>query len=483
MIIFAVLLGACKKHQITGNAASNLAPETSLTMDTIIRGGDDRLNAEVHIHWWGDDPDGFLKGFEFTFDSVLDASTSWVFTQAYDSVFLLPPPPGEDSMDFVFSVRAVDNADQRDPTPARLTFPIKNSVPAVTFLPGAQNPVFTFPALRFYWEASDIDGLETVNRFELAWNDTTGPFYATPATATSAIFEADDPGASFPQCRVFLNNDATQQPDLMQGLRLNDSNQLFIRVVDNSEAASPFVGSYKLFVRRVTSSVVLINAYTSGGAAVESFYAESLLDQGITSFDTLRIFEKVGGNLTQQSPDNLSQARVFNFFETMIWFGNSADKSLSLAQKTTVEFFNKGGRMLMAVYVSSSFDEQSQFLDFTPIESLVDPTDTTLILADTSAVSAQQPGWPALESSAFVGVVKPMNIVIGAEPLYSAELLARDDSTLNITSWTGNSSVMARRKSSGQTNFILSTLELQILDGLGNIDSLFQRIYKDEFGL
>src|SRR6188472_1927152 len=36
------------------------------------------------IHWWGDDPDGFVKGFRVSFDSV-----NWTFTTANDSTFIL----------------------------------------------------------------------------------------------------------------------------------------------------------------------------------------------------------------------------------------------------------------------------------------------------------------------------------------------------------------------------------------------------------
>lgn len=479
----ALLAESCKKHQIAGTASANKAPETFTIVDTIIRVGEERLNAEVQIRWWGDDADGFISGFEFTFDSVLDASTSWTFTSRYDSVFLLPPPPGKDSIDFVFSVRAVDNTDARDLTPARLIYPIKNTPPTVVFIPGAQNPINTFPALRFYWEATDIDGSGSIDRFELVWNDTTSPVYVMPLEATSAILRATDPRNATPDCEVFLNNATSPEPELMSGLRLNDTNRLYIRAIDNSAASSPFVSSYPMYVRMVNSDVLLVNAYTSGGSTVEDFYAQSLIAQGILSFDTIQIFEKVLGDLTQQSPDNLSQSMIFDFFETLIWFGNNAEKSLSLAQKTTISFFGQGGKMLMAVYVSSSFDEQSQFLDFTPIATLVDPVDTTLILTDTSRLAPQVSGWPQLESTGFVGVVKPMNLAIGSDALYSSHLLARDDSTLQISNWTGNAAVIGRRLNGGMSNFIISTLELQTLNGNGNIDSLFQKVYKDEFGL
>ena len=155
---------------------------------------------------------------------------------------------------------------------------------------------------------------------------------------------------------------------------------------------------------------------------------------------------------------------------------------MSLGQKTTNDFFDNGGKLLMATYISSSFDEQSNFLDFTPIQSLLIPEDTTLFLNDTSRIFAQLPGWPELQSVAFIPVVRPIIPSPGATILYEGQLVA--NSNLVFSSWTGTSGVMAKKTNgTGQTNFVISTLELDQLDGNGNVNSLFQKILIDEFGL
>jgi predicted transcriptional regulator len=88
-----------------------------------------------------------------------------------------------------------------------------------------------------------------------------------------------------------------------------------------------------------------------------------------------------------------------------------------------------------------------------------------------------------LKSTGIVGVVKPMQVAVGSQVVYDANLLARDDNSGNIISWIGPASVIALRNNGGQTNFIFSTLELENLNGNNNIDSLFQKILIDEFGL
>ena len=478
LIFLAIgIISACSTD-ITGDLEENQAPETFTVVDTIIRTGDDRLNSEVHIRWWGNDPDGFIVGFEYSFNN-----SNWSFISKNDSVFVLSPPAGMDTMDFTFAVRAIDNLGLKDPSPATLSYPVKNSLPTVAYIPATNNPIKTFPVLKFNFAGSDPDGNDNLNRYEIVLNDTTRTPYTLPATANSFTLIGQNVSADSTVAEVYINNNTTPEQGTIPGLLLNANNTIYIRAIDNSEAKSPFVASYTIYVKKVNSNILLVNAYVPSTTAIEDFYAQQLINLGFTNFDTIQIFEQVGGASTQQSPDNLTQSRIFDLFDGIVWFSNSAQRSLSLAQRTTGMFFNSGGKMLMSVYFSSAFDEQSQFLDFTPIQSLVNPPDTTLIMDNGALLTPAKAGWPVLQSTTIVGVVKPINLISGAEALYAAELKARDNTTFNITPWTGNSNVIALRKStSGVPNFVISTLELDKLNGNNNIDLFFEKVLKQEFG-
>lgn len=113
IIFFSVIVFFSCKTGLKGNLKDNLAPETHTIIDTIIRIGADRMNAQVQLQWWGDDADGFIKGYEFTFDSLITASTVWSFTTKQDSTFILSIPAGKDTVDFTFYVRAIDNLNIR----------------------------------------------------------------------------------------------------------------------------------------------------------------------------------------------------------------------------------------------------------------------------------------------------------------------------------------------------------------------------------
>lgn len=481
VMLMAVLAAMGCSRGFEGELTGNGAPETYLVTDTIIRYGDDRLESEVTLQWWADDPDGFINGYEFTFDAVITDATVWTFTTAQDSTFILAPGPGADSADFVFHIRGIDNNGIADPTPASLTIPVKNSPPVVSILPGLNTPQQSFPALRFYWEGSDPDGEQNLDHYEVFFNDTTGTPYILASTVSSAIFEAEDPTADVFTCLVYPNGATSAADAIMNGLIADTWNIFYVRAVDQSNATSACVAADSVFVKKKHSNILLVNGYTT--ASNEAFYMSHLAANGFSVVDTMQIFESVAGAYTQQSADNLTQGKIFAMFDVIVWFSNNADNSFSLAQKTTEAFFNNGGKMLMSVYISSSFDPLSNFLDFTPIASLVNPVDTTLILDLGAALSPLEGDWPNLQGTSIVGVVKPINLQIGATPLYAAALTAKDNINLTFTPWAGVSTVIAfKADGTGQTNFVISTLELNKLDGLLNMDAFFEKVMIDEFG-
>ena len=476
-----VLFASSCKYNFEGEMINNGAPETFTIIDTIIRFGDNRLESEVELSWWGDDADGFVTGYEFTFDQIVSESTVWIYTHAQDSTFILAPPVGEDSADFVFHIRSIDNQGLTDPSPASLIIPVKNSPPTILIIPGLNNPVKSFPVLKYYWQGSDPDGEANLQYYELFFNDTTSTPYHLDKTVTSAIFEAEDATADEFNCRVYQNSSEISNTEMISGLIANAWNKLFVRAVDQSNAKSNFATADSVYVKKVSSTILLVDGYSS--TTNENFYATHLINNGFSVFDTIQIFDTESGDYTQQSADNLTQEKVFDLFDVIIWFSNDAGNSFSLAQKTTESFFNSGGKMLMSVYISSTFDPLSNFLDFTPISSLVDPVDTTLILDLGAQLNPAGGSYPVLESTSIISIVKPINLQIGATPVYNANLTAKDEVTLSLTPWTGNSTVMAKKYDlSGNTNFVISTLELHKLDGLMNMDNLFHSILSDEFG-
>ena len=71
-----LVFAGCK----TGAELENLAPETKIFLDKI--NTPDRLTSVVTMHWSGEDPDGYVKMYEISFDNA-----TWVKTSRTDSTF------------------------------------------------------------------------------------------------------------------------------------------------------------------------------------------------------------------------------------------------------------------------------------------------------------------------------------------------------------------------------------------------------------
>jgi hypothetical protein len=217
-----------------------------------------------------------------------------------------------------------------------------------------------------------------------------------------------------------------------------------------------------------------------------NFYGQRMTNNGHPTFDTIRLFEKIGGQFSQLAADNATQSKIFKLFNGIIWFGDNTNNSLFLAQKTTNDFFSNGGKMFMANKLESLFDENSPLLSLTPAQSLYNNNDTTLLLQVDSLANSTKAGFPILKSTVYIPIIKPLQLLPGAINLYSSHLSVKD----NINNppppyplWMGNSSIIAEKSNSNnQPVMIYSEVELQSLNGNNNIDLMWAKILT-ELGL
>jgi len=377
-----------------GDLINNQNPETYTVVDTIIRYGTDRFTTKVVVSWWGDDKDGFITGYEISFDNNI-----WFYTKNQDSTFLLRIPEGSDTFDFSFYIRSIDNNGMKDPTPAIISYPVKNSAPQVEFIYPSATPVrkpFTsFPVLKFDWIGNDPDGKENIDHYEIYLNDTNNAPLIVSGIYSSLYLKAVNSKADQSECYLFLGSNLTKNDVNLEGLQLDDTNQLFIKAVDLVGEKSTFAASYKIYLRKQTSDILLVNAYNLNIQEREDFYKNNLNLIGITNYQLIRINEVKENRYTELAPDNISQSMIFSLFKTIIWFGKDVSYSLSLAQRTTDEFFNTGGKLFLAVEISTSIEDQAGYLDFTPIDSLVSiPAGYKGFLIDKADIRAKENGWP-----------------------------------------------------------------------------------------
>ena len=149
-------------------------PFPGIIWDTLDHAFTTITTSKQHLHWWGEDKDGDIIGYKYKWNS----DSSWTFTSEEEGLFYVPIRADLDI--FWFEVKAVDNDNLEDSTPAKLTLPIMNSAPEISFRYNS-NPFvdniqsdtsLTFPTRTFVWDVTDQDGIETVIDIYYALDDT-----------------------------------------------------------------------------------------------------------------------------------------------------------------------------------------------------------------------------------------------------------------------------------------------------------------------
>lgn len=485
-----LLAGACKKG-FEGERNPLSPPETFMAIDTIFRTGENRLTTTVTANWWATSKGGFIKGYEVSVDN----GSSWKYTTAQDSTFLLDIPPGKDTADVIILVRAIDNLGQSDPTPASSLFPVKNSAPTVSFVFSqviagipSSNPTNVFPVLRYSITGIDPDG-ETLQNYELFINDTNSTPYILPGSTTSFMLVSENPKADSSTCAVFVGNASKALDEKISFIRQGTFNTIYIRAVDKALSKSRFSAAPRIWIKKQSSDVLFINAYNTSKNFVQNFYLQRLAALGVNKVDTMQATEVINSNYTQLQPDVLTQTRTFALFKKIIWVGDDASFTLSLGQRSTASFFDAGGKMFLAVSINSSFDPLSNFLDWTPIRNLVNPPSGSVFRVDNNAtVSPVNPNWPRIKSSQIIPSARPFELpeatpTVGFDSLYAGGII-ESKAGQSPAPWTGKSTVIAKRwsKSNNQTNFVISSIPLERFNGNNNMDSVFKELFINQLG-
>ncbi len=300
VIAIALIAASCTK-EIPDVFRQNVPPKSFLWLfpDSTVSEG----ISKQHLHWWGEDPDGTVKGFLFASGKILDSTGKLLDTVGYswrtgnDTLIAFPLVKERDT--FQVAVRAVDNTFletlpetlkpvvRLSPSPywdknadgiydagdvplgslaravdtgsARLQLPVLNQPPSVVFAPNPndpsvtmQQPETTFTAATFAWVGSDPDGDQTIAAYEIALNDTTDPSRRFTVRSTVQLVSLIVPrtrsdtlsGVTEVSADVYSGTYFTGRYPLgaITHLRLNALNTFYVRARDIAGDVSPFKG-------------------------------------------------------------------------------------------------------------------------------------------------------------------------------------------------------------------------------------------------
>ncbi len=421
----------------------NQPPDSYLSIfpDSIIAPG----STLKTIHWWGDDPDGFVKGFRVSFDSV-----NWTFTTANDSTFILSIS-GNDST-FRFFVAAVDDKDLIDPTPATNLFPVINTPPVVSFDGGTEIPDTTFPVATFKWTGSDPDGVETIRYYQYSLNDT-DHFRRIPGTINLLTLTKDS------------------------GLVLNSNNVLYLRAEDNAGALSPIKkmpdSTDTWYVKEVKAKILLIKDMPLIEFGAANSYFPVAFDT--IKYDVLDI--KSNGGALIPKIVNPMFIETLRLFDIVVWSANrgniaSDNANFDLAQNSLPFYLSTGKKLFFTTGLPNAETQvQGTLINFAPIDSITSCT-LPFVFENINLIN-EETSYPVLRTSTTITRVRGIKSTTPVQIIYR----------LPLSTVCQENTVVAIKNVQNNPNVVLMTLPVYYLNADPTASkNLFNKILVQEFG-
>lgn len=477
----------------TGTPIGNKRPETHVATPVV----NTIQSSQLRVHWYGDDPDGFVAGYLFSWDRK-----TWHFTTENDSLFSLRITANDSS--YTFAIAAVDNSLANlaaivaqpiaftdanndgihndgeefvglqgavDLTPATVTYRIVNSAPEVFF--GAdsteaaralrQNPDTTFTVASFLFAAYDKDGRTSISSIEWSLNDSTAgaQWHALPPTQTLLTLREAD------------------------GLRLDADNVVYLRATDNgglTSAVARYPAQGKTwYVRKPKGTILVLN--DGGTNDATTFYTQSLNSVAGGKFaNAYDIVDIRRGQTDARPPDNLplliapTFTETLKLFKTIIWYSDSKP-NLGLAQQVLPEFNRSGGNVLFCTGLPPSVEATGALVDFTPVDSVstLELPGFPQALKNGSIVSAD-----ASVATIYPNLVKERGNVAGVHVLYPKVTATALYRLPENAAYTGTPVVGVR---SGARDFVFLNVPLHLFTRDNAAQTMLENTLVREFGL
>ncbi len=454
LLVF-LLLGlaiACSEN-FSDNPSANQSPKTFVTIFST--NPLNPITSKVTLNWWGDDPDGIIVGFIYTFDqnapnvqtwSNETPDPNWTFTEKTQETFVLTLS-GTDTT-YSLWVKAVDDEGTADREGAIQSFSVINSRPIVEFVSSSEVPDTTFTVATFVWSATDLDGDDTIAKFQYVLDD----------TSDELAWRDLDAGRT----SITL----TKADGLTEGEHI-----FFLKAEDVAGATSDIIrmpsgenGTW--YVREPKSNFLLIDDYNI--ADNTDAFMQSTVESLVGPVDVWDI-KRNSGEL--EPPLVISFTGTLLLFDTILWYADTAP-NLEKAQVSVPIFIDSGGKILFSTTFGEFTTNDGDPVLFSPADSL--GSRISRILRDQPVVptaSFAAMGFPDLQVSAsIIPNIFPLVPKVSAEVMY---VLPEDPSR-----WPGSPPV-AIIDSNAQ--FAFFSLPLASLNQMGTVPQLLDKILNETF--
>ncbi len=390
-IVGVLFLAACRKDI----PRPKQSPVARFFVDTIALDTTNRLPSRFTLRWYGEDPDGYVVGYE-----LRKQGEPWSFTTSQESTFVVPFAPGELYKDLIFELRAVDNDGLRTDPPARLRVPLRNSPPVCRLDAQTLPPDTTLPAITLLLRADDPDGAQTIESLYVRIGPAS-PWIAVEPRHTTLTLVPEDPTTS----SATLVYSGTRLVPILQvpiALPLGDTVRFYVRAKDQGGLFSEPDSTRPIYLRRKTGDWLVIDSW-SDGAAFSALAPDMGAAWGSFDYWNLR-------SAAQRAPLRVpTWLHIWRLYPRVYWIGDvTALPDLEASESLIESYLAGGGRLVLNFPLPSSVEASSPVFRFGPVDSIATSPQNG-VLAPNSPVTSAVAGFPDLANGLpyFLSGVNP----------------------------------------------------------------------------
>lgn len=432
IVLLATLFFACE-NKLSGEK-TNLPPDTFLAIvppdvtDTL-----SEHSSQLALWWHGNDPDGVVEGYIYSFynteiswnDTSFDEAGLRGFTTEQTDTF--PIPLGGKDSTFTFSIAAVDDWNEIDPSPAFVHIPIVNTPPEIALTDSLQDTTAT--TVTFSWTVDDPDGIE----------DITDIFYFINPTLDMNVDSVD-----VSDWQRLEGNETLLTLRSDDGLVADADNAVWIVIRDRGNALSnvlqyPNPETGKIWYVKIPKNNVLF--VDDEGTDLQGDSLHNVLTDPFFN----DIFSNIGWTVDKYDAKKyglpiaeVDFTELLEYYDLVIWFADN-EPLIADAQNSLWNFLNSGGKIIFhgfeQAYLQQQDEVQYDFMHGFGVPNSVFPIDSVetdlnrriVRLADGSEpIESQNETFPNLS----LDVKLSTNIIREMMPLFtenSTEILYKSD--------------------------------------------------------